>query len=96
MMGGLIRKAYSKTTSKLPFFGDLPFVGRLFSGKSVTPNTERELLVFITPRILKDETFKFAEMRKYRIPEREQEVNAMGNRAREVSGALDKYEKFDP
>jgi type IV pilus secretin PilQ/predicted competence protein len=98
MMGGLIRKAYSKTVSKLPFFGDLPFVGRLFSGKSVTPNTERELLVFITPRIIKDETFKFAEMRKYRIPvpEREQEVNAMGHRAKEVNGALDKYEKFDP
>jgi len=37
--------------SKVPFFGDLPYLGRLFR-KDVRSQEKRELLIFITPRIL--------------------------------------------
>ncbi|MCM8797472.1 MAG: hypothetical protein NC923_06330 [Candidatus Omnitrophica bacterium] len=96
VLGGLIRKSYAKSTSNLPFFSDLPLIGSLFRGKSVDPNKQRELLIFITPRIVKDEAFKFARIKKYSIPQREQENNSMDARNREVSVALDEYEKFDP
>ena len=96
MLGGLIRRSLSQTITKLPFLGDIPFIGALFTNKTKDKDVDRELLVFITPRIIQDEAFKFAQMRKYRIPEREQELSSTGNRVREISSTLDKYEKFDP
>jgi type IV pilus assembly protein PilQ len=41
------------TVSKVPFFGDIPYVGALFKNES-TQATKTETLIFITPRILAD------------------------------------------
>ncbi len=53
VLGGIFQTDKTVSTTKTPFFGDLPYVGRLFRR-----NTERddktELLIFITPRILQD------------------------------------------
>jgi len=54
VLGGLIRNKKQQVVTKLPFFGDIPLVGLLFKHKSITPNEERELIVFITPRIVKE------------------------------------------
>ncbi|MDD5044993.1 MAG: hypothetical protein PHG51_05590, partial [Candidatus Omnitrophica bacterium] len=54
VLGGLIRNERQETVTKLPFFGDIPLFGNLFKHTSLTPNTERELIVFITPRIVKE------------------------------------------
>jgi type IV pilus assembly protein PilQ len=53
VLGGIFEQETRNTTSKVPFLGDLPFVGILFR------NTERienktELLIFVTPKIIKD------------------------------------------
>ncbi|MEM1143478.1 MAG: type IV pilus secretin PilQ [Pseudomonadota bacterium] len=53
VLGGVFRTEDLLTTSKVPFFGDLPYVGKLFKNDS-TQRTKVETLIFITPRILAD------------------------------------------
>lgn len=53
VIGGLVRKDFSDTRRKLPILGDIPFAGALFRHKSVD-DKDRELLVFITPHVVKD------------------------------------------
>jgi type II secretory pathway component GspD/PulD (secretin) len=52
-LGGLIRKNNSESSTKIPFLGDLPFIGQLFRSKTQNVD-ESELLIFITPRILRE------------------------------------------
>lgn len=54
IIGGLLRRQNTTTTTKLPILGDIPLLGLLFRHKSVDPGRERELLVFITPHIIKE------------------------------------------
>lgn len=51
VLGGVYQHDTSKTTNKVPFFGDLPVLGALFRENS-NSNTKTELLIFITPRII--------------------------------------------
>ncbi len=53
VLGGIYQQTISDTVNKVPFFGDLPFVGRLFRQK-LSSDEKQELLIFITPRILSD------------------------------------------
>jgi type IV pilus assembly protein PilQ len=53
VLGGIFRSEDVTTIRKTPFFGDLPLIGALFRYKSKT-DTKSELLVFITPRLVKD------------------------------------------
>ncbi len=53
VLGGVFRTENLETTSKVPFFGDLPYIGALFKNES-TQRTKTETLIFITPRILAD------------------------------------------
>ena len=52
IIGGLVRKDISDVRTKMPILGDIPLIGALFRHKSVN-DQDRELLVFITPRIVK-------------------------------------------
>jgi len=54
VIGGLIRNTRSEVITKLHIFGDIPVLGAFFRHKSVEPGKERELIVFITPRIVKE------------------------------------------
>ncbi len=51
VMGGLIREDLQKIEDKVPFFGDLPFIGRAFRSEA-TKSKKRNLLIFVTPKIL--------------------------------------------
>lgn len=51
VVGGLIKTNDDVTVTKVPFLGDIPFVGAMFRHKETT-SEERELIVFITPHIL--------------------------------------------
>ncbi len=53
VIGGIYIQNLSKTTTKVPLFGDIPVLGNLFKTTSDTDN-KTELLVFITPRIVDD------------------------------------------
>ena len=53
VIGGIFTEDQVNTVNKVPFFGDLPGVGVLFR-KTETSSEKRELLVFITPKVLGD------------------------------------------
>jgi type II secretory pathway component GspD/PulD (secretin) len=52
VMGGLIEEASSETLKKVPFLGDIPILGRLFS-RTATTNDKKSLLIFITTHLVK-------------------------------------------
>jgi general secretion pathway protein D len=53
VLGGLIDESQSSTESKVPFLGDIPFLGVLF--RSTTKSSENKvLMVFIRPTILRN------------------------------------------
>jgi len=51
VIGGVFENTQTKATEKVPFLGDLPFVGRMFR-RDIVQDEKTELLVFITPRIM--------------------------------------------
>lgn len=53
-LGGLLQQRDVEQHSKVPILGDLPIFGRLFSNTRRSQE-ETELLVFITPHILRDD-----------------------------------------
>ena len=53
VIGGIFTEDQVNTVEKVPFFGDLPGVGVLFR-RTATSSEKREMLVFITPKVLGD------------------------------------------
>ena len=53
VLGGLIQEEERKNVAKLPFLGDIPVIGSLFRS-TTTSNTKNELVIMITPHIIKD------------------------------------------
>lgn len=53
VIGGVYAQTDLTTINKVPLFGDIPVLGALFRNTSRTDN-KSELLIFITPRIMKD------------------------------------------
>jgi type IV pilus assembly protein PilQ len=53
VIGGIYTQNFSETTSRIPFFGDLPYVGFLFKN-SAKIDDKTELLIFITPKIVSE------------------------------------------
>lgn len=53
VIGGIFEQIEVDDVTKVPLFGDIPYVGNLFKNKSKTSN-KSELLVFITPRVISD------------------------------------------
>ena len=64
ILSGLIREDNSKITTKVPWLGDIPFLGALFRSTS-TAKKRTNLLIFVTPRIVTD--MKLAEQEKARL-----------------------------
>ncbi len=53
VLGGVFERTRSKSTERIPFFGDLPYVGFMFKQNSEEDDNS-ELLIFVTPKILKE------------------------------------------
>lgn len=53
VIGGMIREDEQKTVKKVPILGDIPVVGPLFRSTSTT-KAKNELVIMITPKIIKD------------------------------------------
>ena len=52
VVGGVYEFRNRQDVEKLPWVGDLPILGNLFK-KKLKGNSKAELLVFVTPRVLK-------------------------------------------
>ncbi len=53
VLGGVFEKTDTTSTERIPFFGDLPYVGFLFKTE-LNKDENKELLIFVTPKILKE------------------------------------------
>jgi type IV pilus assembly protein PilQ len=53
VIGGIYEQTELQGTNKVPVLGDLPYIGFLFK-QTTKRDDRRELLIFITPRIIKD------------------------------------------
>lgn len=82
VLGGLMEDAVTHTKSKVPILGDIPLLGLLFrssSGRKMKSN----LLVFITPHVIKDPS-DFAEISKTKIEQRNRFIESnYGKRQRQ-------------
>lgn len=53
ILGGVFEQTTTNTQTKVPFLGDIPYIGRLFR-KDSKSDDKQELLIFVTPRIVND------------------------------------------
>lgn len=53
VLGGIFEQTKNKAEGRVPLFGDLPYVGFLFRNQQIVDDN-RELLIFVTPKIIKE------------------------------------------
>ncbi len=53
VLGGIYEESKVESASKVPFLGDIPFLGVLFRS-TVKQEDKQELLIFVTPKIIKE------------------------------------------
>jgi len=53
VLGGVIRQDESTNLRRTPLLADIPIIGKLFESRS-TDRTSSELLIFVTPKIVRD------------------------------------------
>ena len=53
VLGGILETTRSETIKKVPWLGDIPVLGHLFKN-TTTVNNKNELLIFVTPKILRE------------------------------------------
>ena len=53
VIGGLLKETKPTSITKVPILGDIPILGWLFKKKITGPIEKRDLLIFITPRVIK-------------------------------------------
>jgi type II secretion system protein D len=58
VIGGLISSTSDSRNRKVPFLGRIPLLGKLFSS-SAAKNEKRELLIFLTPQIITQDSGEF-------------------------------------
>lgn len=68
VLGGLMNDEITHNKSKVPLLGDIPLIGLLFQ-RNQTHNQKTNLLIFITPHVIKDPS-DFAEVSKTKIDQR--------------------------
>ena len=51
VLGGIYERTKSQRITRIPFFSAIPLVGRLFKQQGIK-DTRKELLIFVTPRII--------------------------------------------
>lgn len=53
VVGGITQRTDLETTRKVPLFGDIPVIGWLFKSKLTSTTPNRELVIFVTPSIVR-------------------------------------------
>lgn len=99
LIGGLIRNEFNEVVKKVPILGDIPIIGLLFrhrggTGTSPAKDKQRELIVFITPHIIKDQYTELAMGQKTNLlakepvgllsPERKSAIEASLNSLEQI------------
>jgi len=90
IIGGLISNKKSQSEGGIPFFKDLPFLGKLFS-ISTERTIKKEVIVVITPHIIQESENNFSRV----IPQDSDLFNAFGNRSFPNSYRVQNTDVFD-
>jgi len=53
VIGGIFEQTDREDITKVPFLGDVPYLGNLFKTTTKSSN-KTELLIFITPKVVSD------------------------------------------
>ena len=69
ILGGLRRKLSSGQQQMIPFLGELPGLGKLFSMSDLS-DSNTEMFIFITPKILPDDHEQWKEIRRKELAKR--------------------------
>ncbi len=69
ILGGLRKKTGEDGRDKIPFLGDIPGIGKLFGTTKMCDSTT-EMLIFITPKIIKDPIEDLRRERAYLLKKR--------------------------
>ena len=51
VLGGIYNHTNQNIEKRIPFFADIPFIGKLFKNKKIY-QTKKEVLIFLTPKIV--------------------------------------------
>lgn len=88
LISGLIRKDEGEVKSKIPMLGDIPLIGGLFRYKEKpgSQNRDRELLVFVTPKVVAKDISLTGRKKKFILRE---QVN--GSKQKAVNRTLDRF-----
>jgi len=57
VIGGLMKTSEEDLVSKVPFLGDLPWIGEIFTNRQKV-STKTELVILVKPQIVKQDTWK--------------------------------------
>ncbi len=85
-LGGLKKTNHAEIITKVPFLGDIPFFGNAFKHKKLS-DENRELLMFITPKIVSDENYRIPTGRKKIKPLRREQTYPV-TKLQEIERAL--------
>lgn len=88
IIGGLRRRQTSDTIERVPFLGEIPGIGKLFSQTALT-DEDTELIVFMTPKIISDPAKDFVKLRTEHLCQRPGDLPEFMHR---LNAALD-YEQ---
>ncbi|MDQ6685076.1 MAG: type IV pilus secretin PilQ, partial [Pseudomonadota bacterium] len=55
VIGGIFGQSDRDDVTKVPFLGDVPYLGNLFKTRTTT-SSKTELLIFLTPKVVTDRT----------------------------------------
>lgn len=83
VLGGLIDDTIDESSQQVPLLGDIPILGNLFKSRGTT-KSKRNLMIFIHPRVLKDDlelrqisSSKYSYMRAQQIKEANEGISLM-------------------
>ena len=94
ILGGLIHQDKIVEIKKLPILGDIPLLGTFFRHKNQSVGLERELIIFITPHIVRDKSIvKSPQLPNIQLPIREQGMAAGATRDYAINSNMNKFDK---
>jgi general secretion pathway protein D len=94
VIGGLIQDSVTETVEKVPILGDIPVIGYLFR-QTVTRNVKRNLLLLLTPYIIRDSS-DFHEILRRKLREREEFLEFFGREQLDYVAGVDYSRKDGP
>jgi type II secretory pathway component GspD/PulD (secretin) len=93
VLGGLIHQEKTEVLKKVPILGEIPILGIFFRHKDVQKDFQRELLVFITPHIVKEPDMRLVQGKKSALPYYEPYPSSKTERLDSINSFLNSIEK---